>query len=158
MTHRPYPSRSGSHRSPFPPPEHRGGHRSPPRPEPRANVGYLLAGGSMLVLMGALVDLRSVFQPANTIPKNEVCQTMVQETSLLSRQELSQLLTIPERGSKEVVRQVVSEPFCTLAPVEIRAGVQAEREAYPLEFDPQTWFVVLYEGNEYAGYSFVFQR
>ncbi|NJP12002.1 MAG: hypothetical protein HC866_23115 [Leptolyngbyaceae cyanobacterium RU_5_1] len=30
--------------------------------------------------------------------------------------------------------------------------------AYPLAFDPQTWFIVLYEGDEYAGYSFSFRR
>jgi hypothetical protein len=119
------------------------------------SVNYLLAGSSMLVLVGALVDLRSMFKPPTI---SNVCQQIVQPQSVLSRDELSRLLTIPERNSKEAVRAIVSQPYCVLPSVEVRAGVTAEREAYPLAFDPQTWFVVLYEGNEYAGYSFVFQK
>jgi len=53
---------------------------------------------------------------------------------------------------------VIAEPYCTLSPVEVREGVTAQREAYPLEFNPETWFVVLYEGEEYAGFDFSFSR
>lgn len=126
--------------------------RNPPR---QTNFTYLLAGGSMLALVGVLVDLRSMFQPAGA---SNVCQEIIQENALLSREQLSRLLSIPERDSKEAVRAVVNEPYCILSSIELRANIPAEREAYPLAFDPQTWFVVLYEGNEYAGYSFVFQR
>lgn len=118
-------------------------------------VKYLLAGGSMLALVGVMTDLRTVFKPAT--PSN-VCQQVVQSQSVLSRDELARLLNVPERDNKETIRAIVSEPYCILPQVEIRAGVPAEREAYPLAFDPQTWFVVLYEGDEYAGYSFVFQQ
>ncbi|NJO52730.1 MAG: hypothetical protein HC840_28770 [Leptolyngbyaceae cyanobacterium RM2_2_4] len=114
-----------------------------------------LAGGSMLAIVGVLVDLRNVFQPPTA---QDVCQEIVQSQSVLSRDELARLLNVPERDSKTAVREIVSEPYCTLPDVEIREGVTAEREAYPLAFDPQTWFVVLYEGEEYAGYSFVFQQ
>ncbi|WP_179228673.1 hypothetical protein [Leptolyngbya ohadii] len=34
----------------------------------------------------------------------------------------------------------------------------SERAVYPLAFDRQTWLVVLYEGEEYAGYQFRVQR
>lgn len=122
------------------------------RPQP---VKYLLAGGSMLALVGVLIDFRTVFQP--TVPP-DVCQQVVQSGAVLSRDQLSRLLSVPERDSKTAVRAIVNEPYCTLANVEIRAGVEAEREAYPLQFDPQTWFVILYEGEEYAGYAFSFQR
>lgn len=125
------------------------------RRRPKTRVNYLLAGGSMLALVGVLVDLRGMFKPS--APSN-VCQSIVQPQSVLSRDELSQLLSIPERNSKESVQAIVSQPYCVLPSVEVRAGVSAEREAYPLAFDPQTWFVVLYEGNEYAGYGFVFQK
>ncbi|MBD2462711.1 hypothetical protein H6G89_16855 [Oscillatoria sp. FACHB-1407] len=131
--------------------------RKPQKPQPKSppNVKYLLAGGTMLVLVGVLADVRTLFKPA--APSN-VCQEVVQSQSVLSRDELARLLNVPERDTKEAIRAIVSEPYCLLPNVEIRAGVTAEREAYPLAFDPQTWFVVLYEGNEYAGYSFVFQR
>jgi hypothetical protein len=129
--------------------------RSTRRPDGKPNVKYLLAGGSMLAIVGLLVDLRTVFTPE---PPTEMCQEIVQRQSVLSRSELSRLLNIAERSSKASVREVVSEPYCILPSIEIRAGVPAEREAYPLEFDPQTWFIILYEQEEYAGYDFSFRR
>jgi hypothetical protein len=129
----------------------------PPSADPKIDVRYLIAGGSMLAMMGVLIDFRGLIKPS-TATSSDVCETMVAPQSVLSRDELAQLLTVPERDRKDAVREKISEPYCTLPSLEIRAGVEATREAYPLEFDPQTWFVVLYEGDEYAGYSFVFQR
>lgn len=119
-------------------------------------IKYLLAGGSMLALVGVLADLRPVFTPP-AAPVTQ-CQEMVQPQATLSRERLSQFLTVPERDRRATVQAVISEPYCRLSSIEVRAGVLAERHAYPLEFDPQTWFVVLYEGDEYAGYSFVFPQ
>jgi hypothetical protein len=123
-------------------------------------INYLLVGGSVLSLVGVLMDVQKIIQPQSetAFANSEVCQEVVQAESVLSREELSNLLTIPERESREVVREAIAEPYCYLTDIEIRAGVTAQRAAYPLEFEPQTWFVVLYEGDEYAGYSFVFQR
>lgn len=122
------------------------------------DMRYLIAGGSMLALVGVLVDLRAVLPSTQATPVSNVCQEIVQPQSVLSREELAQVLQIPERDHRANVQRVVSDPYCRLSSVEIRAGVASQRDAYPLEFDPQTWFVVLYEGEEYAGYSFVFQR
>lgn len=116
---------------------------------------YFLAGGTMLVLMSMLADVKETWKPK---PVSNDCAEIVQSDSVLARDELAKLLAIPERDRKEAVRAVVSDPYCRLPKVEIREGVAAEREVYPLAFDPQTWFVVLYEGEEYAGYSFLFQR
>jgi hypothetical protein len=119
-------------------------------------IKYLLAGGSMLALVGVLADLRTVFTPpAASVTQ---CQEMVQPQATLSRETLSQFLTVPERDRRSTVQAIISTPYCQLSSIEVRAGVLAERHAYPLEFDPQTWFVVLYEGDEYAGYSFVFPQ
>lgn len=117
--------------------------------------GYALAGSSMMLALMAVLLPHSAKSPAS---QTSVCQQQVQPQSVLSRDELTKLLAVPERSVKEAVRQVIAEPFCTLTSVEVREGVTAEREAYPLEFDPQTWLVILYEGNEYAGYDFSFQR
>lgn len=91
-------------------------------------------------------------------PPKDACQEVVRSQAVLTRRQLSQLLAIPERDSKAKVRDIVQEPYCKLSQLEVRAGVEADREAYPLEFDPQTWFVILYEGDEYAGYAFSFRR
>lgn len=115
---------------------------------------YWLVGGSMLAMVGVLVDLRSLVQPARS---PDVCEETLQPQSVLSRQQLSQFLSIPERASKSQVQQVVQQPYCRLSSLN-RAGVIAEREAYPLAFDPNTWFVILYEGEEYAGYDFSFNH
>ena len=61
------------------------------------------------------------------------------------------------RDAKTRVRQIVSEPYCQLPTLKVRSGVDAEREAYPLAFDPGTTLVILYENDEYAGYRFSFE-
>lgn len=115
---------------------------------------YLVAGSSLLAGLVLIGDVSAVFQSPSS---REVCQKIVQDDSVLSRDALSKLLTVPERENKAAVRDIVSEPYCTLPEIEVRAGVKAQREAYPLAFDPNTWLVLLYEGDEYAGYAFSFQ-
>lgn len=82
------------------------------------------------------------------------CETDIVETAKLSREQLLSLLAVPERDSKARIRQIVQEPYCQLSAINIRAGVEAEREAYPLAFDPDVALVILYENDEYAGYRF----
>ncbi|MGB5913589.1 MAG: hypothetical protein WBG63_01900 [Phormidesmis sp.] len=84
------------------------------------------------------------------------CTTDIVSSAQLSREQLLKLLTVPERDSKSRVRQITTEPYCQLSSINIRAGVAAEREAYPLAFDPTTALVILYENDEYAGYRFLF--
>jgi hypothetical protein len=115
---------------------------------------YLLAGSSLLAGVVLVGDVGTLFKAE---PVSDVCQEIVQPDATLSRDELSKLIAIPERDSKSAVREIVSEPYCLLPSIEVRAGEKAEREAYPLVFDPQTWVVLLYEGDEYAGYAFSFK-
>jgi hypothetical protein len=117
---------------------------------------YMLAGGSVVAAIGLLID-PSTLLPNAQLTKDS-CQEIIQQQATLSRDELSRLLTIPERSNRSQVRQVISQPFCKLQKVQIRVGATSQREAYPLEFDPSTWLVVLYEGDEYAGYSFSFRH
>ncbi len=121
-----------------------------------SGVKYMLAGGSMIAALGLLVD------PQGLLPKmaaaKDSCQEVISEKAVLSREQLAQVLTVPERANKQAIRQVMKLPYCRLATIQPRAGINADREAYPLAFDPKTWLVVLYEGDEYAGYSFSFRR
>lgn len=82
------------------------------------------------------------------------CEGTINETVQLSREQLLKLLAVPERDRKANVREIVQEPYCQLSSLQIRAGVDALREAYPLAFDPETTLVILYENDEYAGYRF----
>ncbi|XHX80333.1 MAG: hypothetical protein RBJ76_10510 [Stenomitos frigidus ULC029] len=120
------------------------------------SVKYMLAGGSVAAAFGLLADPRALLPtPA---PTQAVCQEVVQSKAVLSREQLSRLLAVPERSNKTQVSQIVKEPYCKLASIEVRAGISSRREAYRLAFDSQTWLVVLYEGDEYAGYDFTFRR
>jgi hypothetical protein len=121
-----------------------------------AGVKYMLAGGSVVAALGLLMDPRGLLPTFSSA--RESCQEIVQEKAVLSRDQLSQFLSIPEGSSRDQLRQVMNAPFCRLSELEVRAGVRAQREAYPLAFDPQTWFVVLYEGDQYTGYSFSFRH
>ncbi|MGB3615582.1 MAG: hypothetical protein WBA10_17440 [Elainellaceae cyanobacterium] len=127
-------------------------HRDSQRPG-MARPRYWLAGSSIMAGLLLMVDVGGVKQPA---AEQSVCQPAVQSEAFLSRDALAKLLSIPERDSKVAVKQALGEPYCVLSPMEVRAGVQADREVYPLAFDENAWVVVLYEGEEYAGYDFKF--
>ncbi|MDA0673304.1 MAG: hypothetical protein O3C67_06320 [Cyanobacteria bacterium] len=130
--------------------------RRPVRRVPRQSNVWLASAGGGAVALALVAVVPQVNRPAPVAV--DVCQQVVESQSVLGREELSELLAIPERASREAVEQVIAKPYCVLNATEVREGVTAEREAYPLAFDPQTWFVVLYEDGEYAGYDFSFTR
>lgn len=141
---------------------------SPARNPVRPIVKPLLAGGLMFALMAILLDANGAKlllsnpvafasssisgKSAETLSKE--CEGTVNEKARLSREQLLKLLAVPERDSRERVRQIVKEPYCQLSSLQVRAGADAVREVYPLEFDPETTLVILYENDEYAGYRF----
>jgi hypothetical protein len=120
---------------------------------PRFNLKQLLAGGAALLSLGLFFDLGGL--PSLGRKKAEVCQQILQSQAKLSKQQLAKLLTVPEGDSKNKIRQIAKEPYCQLSSLQIRTGAPAEREVYPLAFDPQTQLVILYEGEQYAGYRFM---
>jgi hypothetical protein len=122
-----------------------------------SGLSPLLAGGILFAFVSLLMDMRgsSISTPISN--HHEACQGTVNQQVVISREQLAQLLTVPERDSKTRVRDMLDEPYCQLPNLKVRAGVVAERDVYPLAFDPQTRLVILYEGDEYAGYRFSFQ-
>ncbi|HEY9620873.1 MAG TPA: hypothetical protein V6C78_10910 [Crinalium sp.] len=117
----------------------------------------LLAGGLVFALLGLLIDVRGSISKEQLVNHHESCRGVINRQVAISREQLAKLLIIPERGSKASVRDILKEPYCQLSNLQVRAGVAAEREVYPLAFDPQTRLIVLYEGDEYAGYRFSYQ-
>lgn len=87
----------------------------------------------------------------------DVCIKQMDQQSLMSRDELEAVLDLPIPAPREQVQAIVKQPHCVLEMTPGKAGGQVEREAYPLEFDPQTWFVLLYQDGNYAGYDFSFR-
>jgi len=98
------------------------------------------------------------------------CLEVIQSGAEMSRGEISSLITLPVGSPKQSVRQAISEPYCTLptesadesaaaqnATEDQTASSSAEREAYPLAFDPEVWIVLNYEAEKYTGYDFVFK-
>lgn len=105
--------------------------------------------------LALMVDVRGLTPKATS---SDICQQVIKSETVLSRDHLTKILAISERTAQTNVQQIIAEPYCRLSPITIRAGVTADREAYPLEFDPDTWLVMLYEDGEYAGFDFSFQR
>ncbi len=124
-----------------------------------ANAKPFIAGGLLLAIGLLAIDgqgPRRWLQAAS--PQSaEGCEKIVQSTAQLSREQLAQLLVVPERDPKENVRKIVAEPYCSLPQLQVRSGVVSEREAYPMAWDPAVQLVILYENDEYAGYRFRFQ-
>jgi len=115
---------------------------------------FLVAGGSVALAIGLMTDLYGL--PSFRFRKNvgEACQQVIRAEAKLSRDQLAKLLIIPEGQNQKAVRQVVQDPYCKLSSLQVRVGATAQREAYPLDFDANTWLVVLYEGEQYVGYRF----
>ena len=126
------------------------------RRRPQRRRQYFLLAGWGLAALSLLTNLSSHFQTTTNSRQNQ-CQNVVQPSAVLSRGQLAKILTVPERSSQQKITEIVAEPYCQLPPIELRAGVAAKRDAYPLAFAPSTWLVMLYEDDEYAGFSFSFQ-
>jgi hypothetical protein len=122
-----------------------------------AIVKLLLMGVLLIPITLLLIDKRQISSPISSRPRSLSCQGEVKEGIFVSREQLAEFLTIPERDTRVRVQDVLKQPYCQLSSIEVRAGVPSERVIYPLAFDPQIWLVILYEGEEYAGYKFQIQ-
>ncbi|MEB3211868.1 MAG: hypothetical protein VKL39_10965 [Leptolyngbyaceae bacterium] len=122
------------------------------RKTPINGVTVLLAGGLMAALLGLMLDVQTKRSNSSGAELFSGCTGDIQSHVALTEEHLANVLAIPERDSKNEVREILAEPYCILPTVQIRSGVDAEREAYPLTFNDQAWLIVLFEGNEYAGY------
>ncbi len=117
-----------------------------------------LAGGWLVALFTVAINLGGAHGGrvnASAIEQSH-CKTIVQSNAALSRAQLAKVLTVPERSPQSDIRTQLPQPYCQFQDIEMRAGISAQREAYPLAFDPQTWLVLLFEEDEYAGYAFQF--
>jgi hypothetical protein len=120
-------------------------------------IKLLLIGALLLPIVGILLmDVRQG-NPFSNAGRVESCQGTVTEGVVISREKLAEFLTISERDARSRVEELLQAPYCQLPSLEVRAGIPAERMVYPLAFDPKTWLIVLYEGDEYAGYRFLIQ-
>lgn len=126
------------------------------RPEPSRQIGMrlFLLGGAVAAVAGLTMDIQKVISMEKLNRRFENCAGPVNSNATISREQLATFLTVSERGSKATVQDILRIPYCELPGLEVRAGIPAERSVYRLAFDPQTWLVVLYEGDEYAGYQF----
>jgi hypothetical protein len=125
----------------------------------KVNLNRLLAGVAGFLVIGLLLEVQGLPSFGSRDP-SAGCQKVVKAEATLSEAQLLKLMTVKKGDSKESVRSILKEPYCELPKAEIRVGAIAQRDAYLLnaddfvQFDPRTRLVVLYEGDEYAGYRF----
>jgi hypothetical protein len=121
---------------------------------PWLKLDRLLLGGAVVAAVGLILTQPEVTPPNRGPDPSLFCQEIVQPKAIASREQLAQLLTVPERDVRAKVQAIVKQPYCKMPNLSIRAGTITERVAYPLASDPQTWLVVAYEGGTYVGYGF----
>jgi hypothetical protein len=122
---------------------------------PRFRPIYLVVGACLVATfhLQQFFNLPLVPRERTSPERSFPCQEIVQPKAAVSREQLAQLMSIPERSQRRNVQQILKEPYCQLPSLSIRAGAKTEREIYPLAFDPQTSVVVVYEGEVYVGYG-----
>lgn len=133
-------------------------------PEPRNPLSRSLTIGGFALLALYVVFDRSGLPSFGNIAQlpwfrdrdrfTEDCQGKPQTETALSKQQLAQFLSVAEGAPKQKIRDLIKTPYCQLTTLQVRAGATAQREAYRLEFDENTWLVVLYESDQYTGYRF----
>jgi hypothetical protein len=121
-----------------------------------ASVAGLLAGTS------AVLPTLSKAIAQEAPQRRDPCVETVQADSQLSRAELRQLLRLPRGSAKTEVTAALGEPYCRLQAVEVELPDGSlrtiQREAYPFDFAPQTWFVVMYSDDRYLAYDYSFPQ
>lgn len=129
----------------------------------------LLGAGGAITLLAMATILPTQVSSQAIVDSN--CEQVIKSGAEISRGQLSSLLAVPTRSTREAVRQVVADPYCTLPAIsptestevsvadDLNAVTQKtiERDAYPLAFDPEAWVVLNYSAGEYQGYDFVFK-
>lgn len=128
-------------------------------PEPvqgQVSGRWLLIGGSILTLATLVVAPKLGALTASP-ERTDQCLQIDQPQAVLSRQQLQQLLNTAPQTPQASLRTWLPTPYCRLTPAPDTEGVTVDRQVYPLEFDPNTWLVVQYEGDRYRGYDFVLE-
>jgi hypothetical protein len=135
----------------------------PPRQGRSESPGRLiLAGGSMLALATLFINPNLEPKADDAVStsrdvKANTCIKQVEPESFMSRDELSALLKLDRPAGQAEVYKVIDQPFCVLGAKDGSTEANTERQAYPLEFDPQTWFVLNYKDGKFVDYDFLFQ-
>ena len=91
-----------------------------------SSIKPLLAGGLIFFLIGLALDIKGVKTLLSDpvafarMPNNsqaieqlsDACTSEIVSTAQLSREQLLELLTVPERDSKSRKRQITTPPYC----------------------------------------------
>jgi hypothetical protein len=55
------------------------------------------------------------FQAKAASAKKDLCQDMISNQAVLSRQQLTQLLTVPKRENRQAIEAIDEDHYCTRA-------------------------------------------
>ncbi|MGD1855796.1 MAG: hypothetical protein ACFB2W_16270 [Leptolyngbyaceae cyanobacterium] len=134
-----------------------------PSQQPRKTHSTVWIFGSLALMALAIVpqDLWPQFsvnieqsQGFNRTDTNQTCQAILNPQQRLSRDQLTQFLAADQDSPQTAIHETIAPPYCMLS----RTNQTQQQEAYPLAFDPDTWFVVNYDQGIYKGYDFLFKE
>ncbi len=155
---------TASHSTPDPLPPSQAGRQSPSTHLPSLlnspatwSWQHSLLIGAILGTIAALVV--EMYQERGQLAVHpgdrQQCLRNGQSVGVISRDQLGELGNVAPPIPKHQLHWL-PEPYCQF-PVTGREGRRVVRDAYPLEFDPQTWLVIRYEEDTYVGYDFNFR-
>ncbi|MCU0565461.1 MAG: hypothetical protein MUF49_02565 [Oculatellaceae cyanobacterium Prado106] len=115
--------------------------------------------GAVLLILAPLLLMDFIHLGSLTGGRSQAqeCDGETNGGGVITRQQLAEFLTISERDTRSRVEEVLPTAHCQLPGIEARAGATAERKVYLLDFNTEARLIVLYEGDEYAGFQFLVQ-
>jgi len=116
----------------------------------------MLATIVRLPVLGLVIILVAVGTIAYSLPpapsaissKAVTCAEVGSSAARISRADLAWLLEVPVGSDWAAVMKRLGTPYCFL-----HNGNDLSKVAYPSAWEPSTWIVVIYQGNQYAGYD-----
>ncbi|MBD2092494.1 hypothetical protein H6F67_21840 [Microcoleus sp. FACHB-1515] len=118
-----------------------------------ATLATLLASATSLAIA---LSTRAQTSPERLDP----CIEIVQESSLMTRPKLRQFSQVARGSARAEAIAVLGDPYCRLQPLEVElpdgSMATVQREAYPFEFAPHIWYVVMYAGDRYLTFDYSF--
>lgn len=113
----------------------------------------LTLGMSVFTILDLLGEYPIFRNTAPIARKQTPCIGTTNLTVRISRATLAWLIAVPVGSAEREVMQGLGTPYCLLPDADGLIQV-----AYPCEWDPSTWIVIVFQKQQYAGYQFSFDH
>ncbi len=97
--------------------------------------------------------------PAYSQSHNNSCTGVINRGIRLTRAQLARLNALQPPVSSQTIREIVGDrAYCRFPDVAALGGGTIQRFAFPMEWDPENWVLLLFQGENYIGLDFSFDN